>query len=115
MALIDEHCRPIPAGTPPLTAAEAATLAAQVPEWSVGMALLRGWTFPDFAAAMAFANQVADLAQAEDHHPDLCISYGKITVALATHKIGGLSRNDFILAAKIDALGYTATGASSDA
>ncbi len=104
MALADEHCQPIAKGTAPLTAEEAAGLGAQVPAWTLGMALLRGWTFPDFPMAMAFVNRVADLAIAEDHHPDICISYTKVTLTLATHKIGGLSRNDFILAAKIDRL-----------
>ena len=53
---------------------------------------------------MAFANKVAGIAQQEDHHPDILISYNKVRLILSTHKISGLSRNDFIVAAKIDRL-----------
>ena len=58
--------------------------------------------FEDFSHAVAFINKVADLAEEEGHHPDLTISYADVGVELATHAIGGLSENDFILAAKID-------------
>ena len=62
------------------------------------------WDFTNFIRAMEFANKVADLAEAEGHHPDLTISWGKCGVQLWTHKVNGLTENDFILAAKVDKL-----------
>ncbi|HOS43747.1 MAG TPA: 4a-hydroxytetrahydrobiopterin dehydratase, partial [Armatimonadota bacterium] len=67
-------------------------------------AIARTVTFADFRAAMAFVNRVADLAEEQGHHPDLHISYRTVRIELSTHTIGGLSKNDFILAAKIDRL-----------
>ncbi len=66
--------------------------------------LVREFRFKDFAQAMAFANKIAAVAEDEGHHPDLSISWGSVSVELSTHSIGGLSENDYILAAKIDAL-----------
>lgn len=75
----------------------------------VGWALLDGaiqkrFAFPDFHHTMAFVNAVAWIAHAEDHHPDLLVGYGHCTVRYRTHSVGGLSLNDFICAAQIDAL-----------
>lgn len=64
--------------------------------------LIREFICKDFREAMTLVNRVADLAEAEQHHPDIEISYNKVRLKLSTHSIGGLSRNDFILAAKID-------------
>lgn len=64
--------------------------------------LVKEFRFADFAQAMAFANKVAAIAEEEGHHPDLAIGWGTVSVELTTHAIGGLSENDFILAAKID-------------
>lgn len=66
--------------------------------------LVKEWKFKDFKETMAFVNKVADIAESEGHHPDLFISYGKLKIELWTHAVGGLSENDFILAAKIDFL-----------
>jgi 4a-hydroxytetrahydrobiopterin dehydratase len=66
--------------------------------------LRRELSFADFKAAMAFVNRVADLAEAENHHPDLAIHYNRVSLTLWTHDSGGLTENDLILAAKIDAL-----------
>lgn len=77
------------------------------PEWMLvddAHLLVREFRFADFAQAMAFANKVAAVAEEEGHHPDLNISWGSVGVELSTHAVGGLSENDFILAAKIDAL-----------
>jgi 4a-hydroxytetrahydrobiopterin dehydratase len=105
MSLANRHCSPIAAGTAPFTGEEAERLARETPEWTLRAdSLTREWTLPGFADAMGFANQVADLAQQQDHHPDICISYRRVTLTLSTHKIGGLSLNDFIMAAKIDRL-----------
>jgi 4a-hydroxytetrahydrobiopterin dehydratase len=103
------HCVPCRGGVPPLTAAEIRELSPQVPDWRVverdGVARIeREFAFPDFRSAMAFAVRVGELADAEDHHPDLHVAWGRVRVETWTHKIRGLHRNDFVLAAKIDAL-----------
>ncbi len=69
-----------------------------------GHMLANTYTFKDFKKTMAFANKIADIANEEDHHPDLTVSYGTLGVELMTHAIGGLSENDFIVAAKIDGI-----------
>ena len=103
MTLEQENCVPITAGTPPLSMADAQALHADIPAWTLkDGAIEREFTLKDFREAMALVNAVADIATAQDHHPDICIAYNKVRLVLATHKIGGLSRNDFILAAKID-------------
>jgi 4a-hydroxytetrahydrobiopterin dehydratase len=81
-------------------------LAAQVPGWQVvdGHHLLRVYTFPDFAAALAFVNRIGALAEAQGHHPGLLLSWGRVEVKIWTHKIDGLTESDFILAAKITEL-----------
>ena len=78
--------------------------AGEVPQWSVidAVRLERTFEFPDFRAALEFVNRVGDLAERDQHHPDIHLSYGKVRVELFTHKVHGLTRNDFILAAKID-------------
>lgn len=75
-------------------------------EWKVvdGKKIHREFRFKNFVEALAFANNVGAIAEEEGHHPDLFVSYGKVGVELWTHAIGGLSENDFILAAKIDLL-----------
>ncbi len=105
-ALVGRHCVACEKGTPPLTEAEAREYLAQLPGWELreGRSLRQRFRFPDFRAAMAFVNGIADLAEAEGHHPDFRVSYNRVTVDLTTHAIGGLSDNDFIMAAKIDAL-----------
>jgi 4a-hydroxytetrahydrobiopterin dehydratase len=90
-------------GQQPLSAEEAQQLAGQVPDWKLqGDKLERDLKFADFNEAMEFVNEVARVAASADHHPDLQISYNKVHLTLSTHKIGGLSRNDFIVAARID-------------
>lgn len=92
---------------PPLNKAETAVLLKQVNGWvptEEGKCIIKTFTFPDFASAMRFANSIAAIAEAEAHHPDLAVSWGRVTVELSTHAIKGLSENDFILAAKIDTL-----------
>ena len=65
----------------------------------------RTFAFKNYYTSMAFVNAVAWIAHGEDHHPDMTVGYNKVTVAFSTHSVGGLSENDFICAAKIDALG----------
>lgn len=91
----------------PLDREVAKGLLAEVPGWELApdrKHITRTWRFKDFGGAMQFANEVATLAEAEGHHPDMRISYGKVRLELTTHAIGGLTENDFILAAKINEL-----------
>lgn len=105
--LVAQKCVPCEGGVPRLGPAEVARLLPQVPAWQVaddGRKIARRFVFDDFAAAMKFVNRLADLAEAEGHHPDFAVKYGVVDVTVYTHAIGGLSDNDFILAAKIDRL-----------
>jgi len=102
-------CIPCRGGVPPLTKDEIAAFMPQVPGWQVvekdGIARLsREFKLKDFRAALDFANRVGELAEREQHHPDLHVAWGKVVVETWTHKIRGLHPNDFILAAKIDTL-----------
>lgn len=105
--LSQEKCIPCSLGTPILTEEEIESLKPSISEsWKIieDLELSREYTFKDFKSAMAFANAIAELAEIEGHHPDLEIGWGYVEVFLTTHKIGGLSRNDFVMAAKIDKL-----------
>ena len=96
---------PLPKGTLELSGPLVAELAAQTPEWRVeDHRLVRTFVFQDFAAAMRFVVALAELAEREDHHPDFTVRYSKVEVSSWTHTVHGLSENDFILAAKLDAL-----------
>jgi len=89
---------------PKLSEDEVAKGLASVPGWKRdGEWLERRYEFPTFPAAIAFVNRVADAAEALDHHPDIAISYTKVTLRVSTHDAGGLTANDFALAARIDA------------
>jgi 4a-hydroxytetrahydrobiopterin dehydratase len=74
------------------------------PDWRLNIAghLERDFTFPDFARALGFANAIGDIAESEGHHPDLHVGWGKCTVEIWTHKVSGLTKSDFVLAAKTD-------------
>ncbi|HEY9198293.1 MAG TPA: 4a-hydroxytetrahydrobiopterin dehydratase [Gammaproteobacteria bacterium] len=106
--LADRHCVRIPKGGPALSAAEARALLAQLhPDWALDAgsdAIHRSFRFRDYFATLAFVNAVAWIAHREDHHPDLEVGYNRCLVRYSTHTVGGLSENDFICAARIDAL-----------
>lgn len=105
--LASSHCTALPKGTPPLAADEIARLLPAVPEWehASGDGLIRKtFSFSDFGGTMAFVNAVAWIAQREDHHPDMQVGYNRCRVSFSTHSVGGISLNDFICAAKIEAL-----------
>ena len=106
--LAKKRCIPCEKGVPPLTPPQAQEMLKELnPEWMLvddGHLLVREFRFADFAQAMTFANKIAEVAEEEGHHPDLAIAWGSVSVELSTHAIGGLSENDFILAAKIDQL-----------
>jgi len=109
--LAGRHCVACEKGMPPLSEAEAALYLPQVPAWEMREArsLRRRFRFKDFVASMAFVNLVAELAEAQGHHPDIFISHNRVRIDLTTHAIGGLSENDFILAARIDRLAGVAS------
>jgi 4a-hydroxytetrahydrobiopterin dehydratase len=105
--LTQATCVPCRGGVPTLTDAEIAELKPQVPEWQVvevgGIRRIRReYRFKDFRQAMDFAVKVGELAEREQHHPDLHVAWGRVMVETWTHKIEGLHQNDFILAAKCD-------------
>lgn len=109
MDLTKKHCVPCEGGTPPLPDDQEDMLHKQVPDWVLlregNHMLRRQFTFKDFVEAMDFVNRVAAIAEEEQHHPDIKIVYNKVQIDLFTHAVGGLSENDFIVAAKIDVLG----------
>lgn len=106
--LTQKKCKPCEGGVAPLARAEAQSLMQQLaPEWRLsddGKSLQREWKFKNFYQAMSFVNAAAHIANTEDHHPDLEVGYGYCRMKYTTHAIGGLSENDFICAAKVDAL-----------
>ena len=105
MALIDKKCIPCEGGVLPLTIPQANALQSELDGWTLSpdaKMISKKYTFKDFAEALSFANTVGAIAEDENHHPDMEIGWGKVTIKFATHSIGGLSENDFILAAKID-------------
>jgi 4a-hydroxytetrahydrobiopterin dehydratase len=108
MTLADKNCVPCKGGVPPLPGDEVARLLAQLESgWQAtheGRRLRREWKLPDFRAALAAANRVGEMAEAQNHHPDLAIAWGKLVVEIWTHKIDGLTESDFVFAAKCDRL-----------
>jgi 4a-hydroxytetrahydrobiopterin dehydratase len=103
--LARRNCTALPAGTPPLGSAQIDALLKEVPGWTRAQgAIEKTWSFADFYETMAFVNAVAWIAHAQDHHPDIALSYNRCSVSFSTHSVGGLSENDFICAAKIEAL-----------
>ena len=105
MKLAEQACKPVQAGSSPLSRKETGDFSKEIPRWSLSdYSIEREYRFKDFRQAMNFVNNVASIANDQDHHPDIFISYNKVRLTLSTHKIEGLSLNDFIMAAKIDLL-----------
>ena len=105
--LKNKKCVPCEGGVPALTKTEAEKLLTQIPQWqlnSTATEITRTFDFKNFHQVMEFANAVASIANKENHHPDLELSYSHAKVRYSTHAIKGLSENDFICAAKIDEL-----------
>ena len=104
--LAKKKCVPCRGGIPPLGAEATRPLLEQLHQWEVveNHHLKKTFTFEDFEGALGFVNQIGEIAEEEDHHPDLHLAWGRVGVEIWTHKINGLSESDFILAAKIDAL-----------
>ena len=105
-ALADGKCLPWEGGVPVMSVSQATVQLAELPAWRLthdGSRIRRDWTLADFRTAIKLANAIAALAEREQHHPDLHLEgYRRLWIELSTHAIGGLSVNDFILAAKID-------------
>jgi 4a-hydroxytetrahydrobiopterin dehydratase len=105
--LADRHCVPCRGAVPALEGEALDTLLAQLPGWRVidGKRLARTFAFPNFKAGLDFVNRAGAVAEAEGHHPDLCLAWGRVDATIYTHTIDGLTESDFILAAKLDRLG----------
>ena len=114
--LLNKKCVPCEGGAKPLNHEEIVVYMEQIVDWTLvegqnsnvresglGAKISREYKFQDFIGAINFVNNVAEIAEGEGHHPDIKINYNKVMLELSTHAIGGLSENDFILAAKIDA------------
>src|SRR5215207_2353406 len=107
--LTQEKCVACNKDSPRVTEQEIAELKPDIPEWEMNEVngvprLERTFKFPTFVDALAFTNKVGELAEEEGHHPAILTEWGRVTVSWWTHKIRGLHRNDFIMAAKTDAL-----------
>lgn len=106
--LTTKKCKPCEGGVEPATRHEALEQLKSLPGWRLtddGKAIRKDWTMKNFMAGIRFFNEVARVAEEDQHHPDLHLAgYRKVWIELSTHAIGGLSENDFILAAKIDQL-----------
>ena len=105
--LLNKKCIPCEGGVEPIDTAGAQKYLPDLPGWNLsedGKKFSKEFKFADFIGAINFVNRVADIANEEDHHPDIDIHYNKVLLELWTHAIGGLSENDFIVAAKADAV-----------
>jgi 4a-hydroxytetrahydrobiopterin dehydratase len=102
--LADKKCVPCRGGVPPLTAEQIKPLLREVSNWEAvnHHHLNRTFKFQDFKKALDFVNRVGEIAEQEDHHPDIYLAWGKVEVTIWTHKIDGLTESDFIFAAKVD-------------
>lgn len=106
-SLAARDCKPVKKGAPALRGEALESLTAKLGrDWRVvdGHHLVKQFDFKDFKQALEFTNRIGALAEAQDHHPDIALSWGKVGVTLWTHAVGGLSENDFILASKVDGL-----------
>lgn len=107
MSLLSKTCVPVPSDTPAIRGGDIPNYLEQLQQdWHVvgGKSIEHEFQFPDFVAAMAFVNGVAELAEDQQHHPDIQILYNKVKIGLWTHSVEGLSENDFIMAAKVEDL-----------
>lgn len=107
MKLTEQKCVPCEGGVEPMTKVDAeAMLAFHLKDWVLSddaKQISKKYAFKDFKEALLFVNAVGAIAEQEGHHPDIELGWGKVSITLTTHAIGGLSQNDFIVAAKIDA------------
>ncbi len=106
MSLSKKTCIACTKGMPTLTVDECREFLKQINGWTLegGKKILKSYKFKDFMSAMNLANKIADVAEHENHHPDLLVRWGELKIEIWTHKVDGLTESDFILAAKIDEL-----------
>jgi 4a-hydroxytetrahydrobiopterin dehydratase len=105
MQLAAERCRPCRKGEGKLSSSEAMVLMGELQDWTFYPDRIeKRWQLKNFTDALALVAQVAEIAHREDHHPEIRFGWGYVELVMNTHSVGGLSRNDFIVAAKIDAL-----------
>jgi len=107
--LLDKHCRDYSKNESPLSADEIEKNLIHTPKWqffSKQKIIKRTYTFKNYQQTMAFVNQVAEIAKAQDHHPDMLVSYNRCDVSYNTHTVDGITENDFICAAQIDVIDY---------
>lgn len=105
MNIASKHCAPCDSLTEPFNVAQTAEYLKQIPDWQLaddGKSISRRFKFKDFAESLAFVNKVGQIAETENHHPDIALGWGYTKISSMTHVIHGLSENDFILAAKIN-------------
>jgi 4a-hydroxytetrahydrobiopterin dehydratase len=108
--LSSKKCVPCEVGGVPLPHEEMHALLKEIPLWTLSSdtkKIFRLCTYKNFRTALDFVNKVGDVAESEGHHPDIFINYNKVTLELTTHAVGGLTENDFIMAAKIDKINFT--------
>lgn len=105
--LASKKCVPCQGGVPPLKGSALKELQKHLCGWDVieEHHLYKTFKFPDFKTALTFTNKVGEIAEEQGHHPQICLTWGKVEIKVYTHKIQGLTESDFILAAKIDAIG----------
>jgi len=104
-ALAERECIPCKGGVPPLEGVELTRLLGELSDgWEVieEHHLEREYTFPDFADALSFTNGVGEMAESQNHHPDIFLAWGRVGIVIWTHKIDGLTESDFVFAAKCD-------------
>ena len=107
--LTSKHCVPCEGGVPALNREQAESYLEKLTQWNLddaGKVISRRFKFQDFKLTMLFVNRLAEIAESEDHHPDLQVGYGYCHVTWSTHAVGGLSENDFICAAKTDLIDH---------
>jgi 4a-hydroxytetrahydrobiopterin dehydratase len=106
--LAQKHCKPCEGGVEPVSPDDARRQLEKLPGWKLSAdskKIRKEWTVKDFMTALKFFDEIGRIAEADDHHPDLHLTgYRNVAIELSTHAIGGLSENDFILAAKINAV-----------
>jgi 4a-hydroxytetrahydrobiopterin dehydratase len=114
--LLEQHCVEYPSGSPPLQPDEVERYLEKVPGWKLEDGVVRrALRFPDFRTLIAFVNRLADAAEEEQHHPDFLVyGYRRMRIDFATHSIGGLSLNDFIMAARVSKLLETEPAEEAD-
>ncbi len=104
--LVKKKCTPLQEGTPPFTKEEVESYLSKIKGWHVyeNHHIKKLFPFPDFRSALSFINKIGELAEQENHHPNICFTWGRVEVIIWTHEINGLHENDFILASKTDEL-----------